>query len=556
MGVGSTNSAGAQLAAGKEYEDLLFKIGSSAAAAVYGKLGIDFLGSSATLDATSGLPSPASALPTFETVWGSGNVDPKSVNKGYRLKFIGTLDGYDIPAPTPTPSTTYLLNDGTAIPQPSKFSQQDYRSPVAAVKEKFTVSAQMVQLPGTAAFGNGVVSGTVNFSITFTVDAVTAPLGFTLVAGGISSAFATFEQDTAADVPDFAITSDIGSGQVPADIATDAQGAVAVTEQFGQVVVSWQGSTVGWIGYTDVFTTAIPTNADNAAALTILNDPAAYNGNVDTAVMNSAVATLTITFVSGQSPGSVTIGGKVGTAVTASLVTVQNGLLLYPPPVGRWPIEDGNVFTDTPGTIPALDTQAIREIGNEGTGGSAATSASDSARGIRDGNKVTCDGVDDSYACNIDIAGTDSFTFSAFYTPNELGRRQAIIGRGQDTSGGWSVNVDQDVSDKFQCRLVLTGPGSTSVPTVTSTTSAVIGTECHVCAVWDSGVNLKLYVNGVLEDTAADTNTALRSSAIGLRIADGDGAGGLFPNGKIKSPDARNVAFSALKVAALAAGSV
>jgi hypothetical protein len=66
---------------------------------------------------------------------------------------------------------------------------------------------------------------------------------------------------------------------------------------------------------------------------------------------------------------------------------------------------------------------------------------------------------------------------------------------------------------------------------VSSTTTLVDNTWYYVYGVWTSGTNLKIYVNGLLENTISVTTTGLRTSGIGWTLMSGNG--GNFTNGSV-----------------------
>jgi hypothetical protein len=57
---------------------------------------------------------------------------------------------------------------------------------------------------------------------------------------------------------------------------------------------------------------------------------------------------------------------------------------------------------------------------------------------------------------------------------------------------------------------------------VNSTTTLVNDTWYYVYGVWTSGTNVKIYVNGSLENTNTFTNTVLRTSTFGWTLANGN----------------------------------
>ena len=101
--------------------------------------------------------------------------------------------------------------------------------------------------------------------------------------------------------------------------------------------------------------------------------------------------------------------------------------------------------------------------------------------------------------------------------------------RGNDISGsGWSLLISKQSNNKMAVGIV-----SNILLTIEleSTTTLVSNTWYYVYGVWNSGTNLKIYVNGSLENTGSFLNTILRESGIGWNLMRGNV--GDYTNGSI-----------------------
>ena len=97
--------------------------------------------------------------------------------------------------------------------------------------------------------------------------------------------------------------------------------------------------------------------------------------------------------------------------------------------------------------------------------------------------------------------------------------QNVVAMRGLDGSGaGWSLLIAKQSNNKMGVGVVGTIPSIAGVE-VNSTTTLVSGTWYYVYGVWNSGSNLKIYVNGSLENTSTFFNTSLRTSGFGWTLA-------------------------------------
>lgn len=364
-GLGGTAGGGFTPIAGFEYQSILFTAGGSPASAVYGKLDLTYLGSTATLDMSAGLPSVATALGTFESVWGSGNVEVAAVDKGYRLKFVGDLAQYDIQEATLTPSTAYTLNTGTSTP--SKTSQRNYTAPVTGSAEVVTL-----QLTPNDPGQNGQVSDSLGNEVNYdgpltqyttqnniyfavTSGAGTGTVVFTAGSNDPKGAAGPVFNNNNTSIQPFAVTP----------------GVADVAEVLGQCVISFTGA-AGYFTFSDGFTAiAIPVTSTGAEIKSLLNGATGYNASkVDTVTVGAS--TITIDYASGESPaGTITVGGKTGAAVTAAIDTIQDGanFYLFSLPFDT-ALDSAKIYKDN-GTTLAVAGETVRLGKNKMTAGAS-----------------------------------------------------------------------------------------------------------------------------------------------------------------------------------------
>lgn len=215
-----TGMSGIAIVAGVQREifDLLYKVGSDPASAVYGRHTVTYSGD--TTGNFSDYLTAAAAKALFEQVYGEVNVS--LVNKGYRVTVIDPTG--DIADPTATPSADYPLSDGTGT-SPNKTSQRGNAAAISAVKEQVRFN-----VPGTGdtqyvEISNGSATGSVTYDNVGVISAEGNPSGFSTTAGtGVGFSTTTWKQTFAATVDDFSI-----SGGAPGSIGGYTQGVAGVT---------------------------------------------------------------------------------------------------------------------------------------------------------------------------------------------------------------------------------------------------------------------------------------------------------------------------------------
>jgi hypothetical protein len=90
-----------------------------------------------------------------------------------------------------------------------------------------------------------------------------------------------------------------------------------------------------------------------------------------------------------------------------------------------------------------------------------------------------------------------------------------FIGRGRDGSGsGWSLLLGTDANGLFRIGSVTTSPSIVG-NVFTTTVQALPNTWYHMLGIYENGVGLSIYLNGVLIGFQSFTGTSLRTSGVG-----------------------------------------
>jgi hypothetical protein len=145
----------------------------------------------------------------------------------------------------------------------------------------------------------------------------------------------------------------------------------------------------------------------------------------------------------------------------------------------------------------------------------------------------TFDGTNDygDFGLSSTGATTGSCTWGAWFRTTTSALEKVIAMRGNDGSpDGWSLLISKTATGKMSVGVVNTTPFIAST-FAESTTTLVSNTWYYVYGVWTSGTNIKIYVNGSLENTTSNTRTGLRTSGVGWSLMAGNG--GTFTNGSI-----------------------
>lgn len=114
--------------------------------------------------------------------------------------------------------------------------------------------------------------------------------------------------------------------------------------------------------------------------------------------------------------------------------------------------------------------------------------------------------------------GTDaaSYTWGGWYKINNSDKDVFLNSRGADGSGsGWNLTVYTSNANKKLIVGVVKTSGGTAYIEVQQSGTYTVGVWYHIYAVWAPGTAIRLYINGVLNNTFTTAFTGLRSSTVG-----------------------------------------
>jgi len=110
-------------------------------------------------------------------------------------------------------------------------------------------------------------------------------------------------------------------------------------------------------------------------------------------------------------------------------------------------------------------------------------------------------------------SNTSSYTWGAWVKFTDVSSTNIFMARGNDSSSGWNLAAVM-LTTGFNASMVTTVPFTSQINSVYSTTP-VANTWYYYTAVFDAGVSLKVYINGVLRATQNSSSTNLRNSGEG-----------------------------------------
>lgn len=137
------------------------------------------------------------------------------------------------------------------------------------------------------------------------------------------------------------------------------------------------------------------------------------------------------------------------------------------------------------------------------------------------GSSITFDGSNDyaTFSNSIKGSNTDSFTIATMAKFPALNVGRITMARGFDQAGayseGWNLYLAFSSINQAQFGITTTSPSIASY-TVSGTTTLSANTWYYLTGVWTAGSSLKIYLNGVLENTVSNTSTSLRNSTNGF----------------------------------------
>jgi hypothetical protein len=133
-------------------------------------------------------------------------------------------------------------------------------------------------------------------------------------------------------------------------------------------------------------------------------------------------------------------------------------------------------------------------------------------------NGITFNGTNQFASYNYTGGTTDSYTFTCWVKTDSVAGK-VFVGRGRDSFGnGWSVYLGTSTSNNPAFNVVTTTPSTASILCEGVSTLAT-NTWYFLAGTWNPGVELKVYINGVLDKTTATTSTNLRTSTTGINLA-------------------------------------
>lgn len=139
------------------------------------------------------------------------------------------------------------------------------------------------------------------------------------------------------------------------------------------------------------------------------------------------------------------------------------------------------------------------------------------------------DGTNDFViSANAITNNTENQTYQAWFRiPSIPANSDRILQRGNDGTGGWSLQIDVNATGRLSA-----GISATPDTFITGTTVLTPNTWYHATFVFENNNSLRLYLNGNLEASIAIGNRTLRNSDNRLRIGSGNIASEYF-NGDI-----------------------
>jgi hypothetical protein len=173
---------------------------------------------------------------------------------------------------------------------------------------------------------------------------------------------------------------------------------------------------------------------------------------------------------------------------------------------------DAKLTSSYPGTGTTVFNLANNNGSNNGTIVATTTYTSSNVSNWQYGN--TSGYI--SFPSGTNGADSDSYTWGGWYKINNADKDIFLNSRGADGSGsGWNLSVYTNNTTKKLIVGVVKTSGGTALISVTQTDTYTVGQWYHIYAVWAPGKNIILYINGVMNNIFATTQTGLRSSTVG-----------------------------------------
>lgn len=214
--------------------------------------------------------------------------------------------------------------------------------------------------------------------------------------------------------------------------------------------------------------------------------------------------TLTGEFITTSTTTSTTTAAPTTTTSTTTTTTTLNvitsGLRLY-------------VDASNPASYPGTGTTWYDLSGNGYNGTLSGSTAYNSANGGYISLQSNTGYID--FGLSSQGSSTSAFTWGGWF--NIPSFTTIPMARGNDTTGGfpngWNL-ATVFLSNAFNASIVTSVPGIAQTNASYSSSPSTNTWYNHIC-VWNPGVSLKVYINGVLRATTNTSNTNLRSSGTG-----------------------------------------
>jgi hypothetical protein len=283
------------------------------------------------------------------------------------------------------------------------------------------------------------------------------------------------------------------------------------------------------------------------------DDQYANNGIFDTLILSSSDTTTFYTFTATTIPSAYHFEYRVSLKLESTLPTPTPSPTPLPPtntptpsPTSTntpTPLPPTSTPTPTPTLIPftsiiqsglTIWTNGNSYVGTGTTWTSVATGTTYNGTLINSPTFSTSNGGNFTFNGTnqwVDFGGsssgstTGSYTFGGWVKTTTSATQKIFFMQGNDASGGWSLLLDKNASNKFEVQIAGLVGGFYSSASLAGTTTMVTNTWYYITGIWSFPSTLVIYVNGSLENTSTPfTITSLRPSTFGWTIARNNGS--------------------------------
>jgi len=213
--------------------------------------------------------------------------------------------------------------------------------------------------------------------------------------------------------------------------------------------------------------------------------------------------------------------GDIASALTATTGTNGTGLLWYTTATGGV----GSATAPTPSTATVGNTSYWVSSTNANGCESARVEIVVTVNAPLPATHLNFDGTNDFVlSANAITNNTQNQTYQAWFRiPSVPANSDLILQRGNDGSGGWSLQIGINATGRL-----FAGISATPDTFLTGTTVLLPNTWYHVTFVFENNNSLRLYLNGTLEASVAIGNRVLRNSDNRFRVGAGNVASEFF----------------------------